>query len=144
MANIPLSNRRLEALMRVRAESAVWEAGEWLTAAQIAGLTGSSTANPDAQTDGWKRGDLIFAIRRQNQDYFPLYGLDPERNYHPTLALREVIQVFDGKKDAWGMAFWFAAVNSFLGGRRPQDILSLEPEQVIAAALDEMKEISHG
>jgi len=47
-------------------------------------------------------------------------------------------------RDAWGIAFWFAALNSFLDDRRPQDILATEPELVIAAAKDEMAELQHG
>jgi len=34
-----------------------------------------------------------------------------------------VLSVFRGRKDEWGLAYWFASVNSFLGGKRPQDLL---------------------
>jgi hypothetical protein len=42
------------------------------------------------------------------------------------------------------MAYWFLSVNSFLGGKRPQDLIASAPERVIAAAIDEVQEIAHG
>ena len=59
-------------------------------------------------------------------------------------ALARIIEVFAGRKDGWGMAYWFLSDNSFLGGRRPQDLLACAPEQVIEAARDEVREIAHG
>jgi hypothetical protein len=43
----------------------------------------------------------------------------------------------------WGLAFWFAGVNSFLGDERSQDLLEVSPERVVAAARDEMAEVQH-
>jgi hypothetical protein len=42
------------------------------------------------------------------------------------------------------MAYWFGSDNSFLRGKRPQDLLQSAPKRVIAAALDEIEEVSHG
>lgn len=55
-----------------------------------------------------------------------------------------MIQAFDSKKDGWGLAYWFRSDNSFLGGKRPQDLLASDPERVIAAAEDEVQEVAHG
>jgi hypothetical protein len=38
------------------------------------------------------------------------------------------------QKEWLGMAFWFSAVNSYLGGKRQQDMLDTEQALVIAAA----------
>ena len=56
----------------------------------------------------------------------------------------KVIEAFAGHKDGWGMAYWFRSDNSFLGGKRPQDLLATAPERVIDAALDEVQEVAHG
>ncbi len=77
-------------------------------------------------------------------DYFPDYGLDPDANYKPVKALADVIRVLKDGKDGWGMAFWFAAVNSYLGGKAPKDLLATAPDKVIAAAHEEMSETAHG
>ena len=133
-----------EARMTAQARKAVLEGAEWLTAAQIAQLAGFSVSNPSAQPNKWKKDGLIFAIRHRSTDYFPAYGLDPAANYRPVKALAKVLHAFGNTKDAWGLAYWFASVNSFLGGKRPQDLLANAPDRVIEAAHDEMTEIAHG
>jgi len=140
----PPSPRLLkETVMLVQARKAVLESGDWLTAAQVANLAGLSTRNPSAQPNKWKKQGMIFAIHHNGVDYFPGYGLDPEANFRPLKALARVIAAFAGHKDGWGMAYWFRADNSFLGGQRPQDLLATDPERVIAAAQDEVQEIAH-
>lgn len=58
--------------------------------------------------------------------------------------MAEILKIFGDAKDGWGLAFWFAGLNSFLDDERPQDVLATDPEQVIAAAKDEMAELAHG
>jgi hypothetical protein len=58
--------------------------------------------------------------------------------------MAEILKIFGEAKDGWGLAFWFAALNSFLDDERPQAVLSTNPESVIAAARDEMAELKHG
>lgn len=140
----PPQHMMIEARMTAQARKAVLEGTEWLTAAQIADLAGFSASNPSAQPNKWKKDGLIFAVRHQGSDYFPGYALDPTANYRPVKALAQVLKSFGDTKDAWGLAYWFASVNSFLGGQRPQDLLALQADRVIAAAQDEMTEIAHG
>ncbi|MDO4231551.1 MAG: hypothetical protein Q4D19_05410 [Lautropia sp.] len=141
----PASPRLLkEAAMLVRARKAVLESGDWLTAAELAQLAGLSSRNPSAQPNKWKKGGQIFAIPHGGVDYFPGYGLDPHNDFRPLKALGQIIDVFDGHKDGWGMAYWFRSANSFLNGKRPQDLLASSPDQVIEAAHDEIQEVAHG
>jgi hypothetical protein len=141
----PPSPRLLkEAAMLVRARKAVLESGDWLTAADIAQLAGLSTRNPSAQPNKWKKQGQIFAIRHGGVDYFPGYGLDRNAGFRPLKALARIIEIFGERKDGWGTAYWFRSDNSFLGGKRPQDLLASAPLRVIEAALDEVQEIAHG
>ena len=133
----------IEARMAAQARTAVLTSGEWLTAAQVADLAGFSTTNPSAQPNRWKKDGQIFAIRHQGNDYFPAWALDARANYRPSKHLAAVLRAIGDRKDGWGLAYWFAAVNSMLGGKRPQDLLAVEPQRVLAAALDEMAEITH-
>ncbi|CAI0723602.1 hypothetical protein [Serratia fonticola] len=133
-----------EAAMVARSRKAVLESADWLTAAQVAELAGLSASNPSTQPNKWKRQKQIFAITHNGVDYFPGYGLDPDTGYRPRKGLKPVLDVFGEHKDGWGLAYWFLSANSFLGGKRPQDVLASEPERVIAAAEDEIKEINHG
>jgi len=141
----PASPRLLkEAAMLVQARKAVLESGDWLTAVEVAQLAGLSPRNPSAQPNKWKKQGLIFAISHNGVDYFPGYGLDRESGFRPLKAMAKVIEAFVGHKDGWGKAYWFRSDNSFLGGKRPQDLLATAPEQVIEAALDEVQEVAHG
>lgn len=140
----PPQHMLIEARMTAQARKQVLDNGDWLTAAQVADVAGFSTSNPSAQPNKWKKAGLIFAIRHRGIDYFPGYGLDPAAGYRPVRALAKILKAFDGRKDDWGLAYWFASLNSFLGGRRPQDLLSTDPDQVVAAAEDELAGVAHG
>lgn len=132
-----------EAVMLSRSRKAVLEGADWLTAAKVAELAGLSASNPSTQPNKWKRQGQIFAIHHNGVDYFPGYGLDPETGWRPRKALKPVLEVFGDRKDSWGLAYWFLSANSFLGGRRPQDVLAAAPQQVVAAARDEVEDVAH-
>ncbi|WP_369327071.1 hypothetical protein AB6N01_08090 [Alcaligenes nematophilus] len=141
----PPSPRLLkEAAMLVQARKAVLESGDWLSAADVAQLAGLSTRNPSAQPNKWKKQGQIFAINHGGVDYFPGYGLDPSTSFRPAKPLSQIVEVLAPHKDSWGMAYWFMSGNSFLGGKRPQDLLISAPEHVLAAAQDEVQAVSHG
>lgn len=140
----PAQHKLVEARMTAESRKAVLESGDWLTAAQIAEMAGFSTTNPSAQPNKWKRDGQIFAVRHRGVDYFPGYALDPSTDYRPAKGLARVLAAFRGRKDDWGLAYWFASVNSFLGGKRPQDLLIDQPARVVAAAEDEVAGVLHG
>lgn len=132
-----------EARMMLRAKEAVLSGADWLTAAQVASIAGLSEKNPSEQLHKWKRDGAIFAIRRNGLDYFPGYALDAANEYRPHRALKQVLAQFGDAKDGWGLAYWFQSVNSFLGGQRPMDMLTKNPDAVLAAAADQAMGIVH-
>jgi len=140
----PSPNLIREAAMAGRIRKAVLQGADWLTAQQVAQLAGLSASNPSTQPNKWKRQRQIFAIHHNGVDYFPGYALDPATGYRPRKSLKPILDVFGDEKDGWGIAGWFLALNSFLGGRKPQDLLASEPQTVLDAALDEMQDIAHG
>jgi len=133
-----------EARMIASARQAVTESTQWFTAEQLSTLAGFSSSNPSAQPNKWKAKGMIFAINNKGADYFPAYALDASNNYRPLKILTNILAVFSGKKDGWGVACWFASANGYLGGKRPQDVLDSNPEIVLAAAKDEVTGITHG
>lgn len=142
---VPLPyHRLLEARMVAEARKAVLESGDWLTAAEVAKAAGFSASNPSVQPNKWKKQGQVFALRHRGVDYFPGYALDPSTDFRPVKGLAKVLDVFRESKDDWGLAYWFASINSFLGGKRPQDLLIGEPESVVAAAEDEVAGALHG
>lgn len=134
----------LQAKMKAASRKAVLDSGDLLTAIQIAEFGRLSASNPSTRPNKWKRARKIFAINHQGVDYFPAYGLDPENDYRPVKAMAEVLEVFGETKGSWGLAYWFTSVNSFLGGKRPQDVLPIDPKRVIEAAKDEVQGALHG
>jgi len=141
---LPSKEMLKEAAMLARAKKAVLEGSEWLTASELAELAELSSRNPSAQPNKWKKSGKIFAVHHAGIDYFPGYALDPATGYRPIKALAKILETFSGHKDSWGIGIWFASQNSFLGGKRPLDLLISETERVLAAAIDEVQEIAHG
>ncbi|MFC5696194.1 hypothetical protein ACFPU0_11570 [Pseudomonas sp. GCM10022186] len=133
-----------EAQMLAMAKKAILESGDWLSARDIATLAGLTSENPSSRPNRWKREGRIFAIRHNGYDYFPIYALSKASGFRPLPAMAEVLKVFAGLKDGWGLAYWFASVNSFLSGNRPQDLLITDADRVVAAAADEVAGIVHG
>ncbi|MGY3585699.1 hypothetical protein ACVIGB_005246 [Bradyrhizobium sp. USDA 4341] len=113
--------------MTAEAHKDVLESGDWLTSAQVTKMTGFSTSNPSGRPNKWKKAGQIFAVRSRGVDYFPGYALDASTDHRPAKGLAGVLDVFRGRKDNWGLAYWFASVNGFLGGKRPQDLLIDQP-----------------
>lgn len=143
MAERKSVRREVEIVAKARAD--VMESTVWLSGAQVAKLASMSTTNSHSQPCRWAQEGKIFAIKPAGGvELFPAYGLDPSIGYRPLKELTEIIRILGEKKDAWGLAYWFASLNSYLGGRRPQDVLAQEPRCVIAAAADEAAVIVHG
>lgn len=138
----PSKAAREQARMLIEAKTAILNSGDFLPATEVARLAGFSASNLSVQPNKWKRNREIFAIQHGREDYLPVYALAPD--HRPRKEMAEILKVFGDAKDGWGLAFWFAGLNSFLDDERPQDVLATDPERVIAAAKDEMAEIGHG
>jgi hypothetical protein len=133
-----------QARMLIDAKSTILKSGDFIPAGEVSKLAGYSQTNPSVQPNKWKRNRAIFAIELKGDDFFPLYALDPNDNYRPRKEVAEILSIFGDSKDGWGLAFWFAGLNSFLDDERPQDLLAFAPEQVLAAARDEIAGVLHG
>jgi hypothetical protein len=134
----------IEAEMKSAAMTKILESPDYVTAADIARLGHFSAKNPSSQPNRWKRMAQIFAIHHRGSDYYPLYALDSADGYRPRPIVGDVLRLFAGSKDSWGLAFWFGSVNSYLNGRRPQDVLSSDPEGLLYAARAEAEGLQHG
>jgi len=132
-----------EARMIAKARQVALNSAQWLTAEQVSVLAGFSSINPSAQPNKWKSKGMIFAIHHRGTDYFPAYGLTPDTR-RPIKVLSEILTLFRDTKDSWGLAYWFASSNGYLGGRKPMDLLHSLPKEVISAAKDELMGVTHG
>lgn len=92
----------------------------------------------------WEEDLRIFSIDHDDLRFFPVYAFPSQGGVRPIPGLGEVLSILLSMKDGWGMSFWFISPNGFLGGKRPQDLLSTEPAHVISAAQDEAGGVTHG
>jgi len=92
----------------------------------------------------WETDHRIFSIEQDGCEYFPTYAFRSLGGASPIAGLTDVLAILCPMKSSWGMSFWFISPNGLLGGKRPQDVLTNEPNLVISAALDEACGVMHG
>lgn len=144
-SNIPAPRYSMrEAKMIAKAQEKVISSTEWVTASDIAQLAQFRSTNTSSNASKWKAAHKIFSVNYQSEELYPIYALVKSNGFRPAEGLKPIIKIFEGRKDSWGLAYWFAGANGFLGGRRPQDLLQEEPELVLKAAEDELKGFTHG
>lgn len=132
-----------ERKMAVSAMRKLLVSTSWITTQDLKTLQNSALGHSNDPND-WERLGLIFSIEMYGVKLFPFYALNPDLGYFPVKILMEILGVFSDQKSSNGIAFWFAAVCGFLGGKRPQDLLRSHPELVLAAAKDAVLGITHG
>ncbi|GAB3200614.1 hypothetical protein GCM10027062_20610 [Nocardioides hungaricus] len=111
-----------------------------LTSAGVAEVAGSTSTNTSATASRWLRDGSVFAVTVDSGRLFPAFQFDLERG-RPRPVVRDVLAQLSPDNSAWGIALWFASVNSRLGGRRPVDLLVEDPGRVVAAAAAERADL---
>jgi hypothetical protein len=134
--------RELE--MAVRAQSAALSSCTWFTVSELSLLHACELESMANLLSAWKCEGMLFSIVHHSIEYYPCYAFDERNGYMPTEELIFVLREFDGRRNGWSLAYWFASVNGYLGGQRPQDLLKIAPEKVSAAARDDLIGIQHG
>lgn len=89
-------------------------------------------SNPAAALGKYKRQHRAFAVRSSKQDLYPVFQFDP--NAEPLAVMRKIIEAVPTASQGWPLLSWFEARNRLLGGEKPSDLLSTEPERVLKAA----------
>ncbi len=117
---------------------------EWLPAQEVSRRGGASVGvkNPSGLANRWKRAGKIFAITSKGKDLYPAYALDI--GGQPLPLMKKIIELFGETKTPWSLAVWFGTLNSWLGNKKPKDLLSSAPEQVLEAALSAKQGPVHG
>jgi hypothetical protein len=69
---------------------------------------------------------------------------DRSRGPQVSVAIPNVLEIFGDRLSDWAIAAWFIAGNGYLDGESPKNLVEKNPNRVIAAAQDEMNEVSHG
>lgn len=133
-----------ELAMIVRAQAAVFSSCRWLTASELSLLHACELESMANLLSAWESEMMLFSVQYQSIGYYPCYAFDEGNGYVPAKELKSVLQEFKGSRSGWHLAYWFASVNGYLGGQRPQDLLKIVPDKVLAAAKDDIVGIRHG
>jgi hypothetical protein len=121
------------AKLQARALERIYSGTPWLTAEQVGTLGKHGTANPAAAAHRWKANGQLFAIRRDGRDMYPRYALGDD--FTPLPVVKRVLKTL-ADYDSLRVAGWFESTSSFLGGKRPRELLASKPEHVVQAAQD--------
>lgn len=138
--------RRLDLVqerLQQRMVYAVLSGTPWLSSAEVGALGqgGVAPANPHARASRLVREGRVFAIERAGRSEFPRYAFDALGNPYP--AVRDVLQVFAGWP-ALRVASWFESASAALDGKRPRELLELDPQAVVRAAREHAEGPVHG
>jgi hypothetical protein len=96
----------------------------------------------DCSAVNWERLQRerkIFTVTHRGATYVPSFQLDEKGKPRPAVA--RVIQILGKGTSDWGLALWFTAASGRLDGKRPVDLLSSHPEEVVQAAEQEAAEL---
>ncbi len=124
-----------------RAIDAVLQGTEWNSAAEIGRRLHAQAVNPHAAVSRWQQSGRIFGIDHRGRKIYPAYIFDAA--WQPLPAVKKVLEVL-GDHSVFRVAAWFESTNSFLGGRRPREVIASDPEAVVAAAEDHKVGSVHG
>jgi hypothetical protein len=108
----------VKAKMQDRARSQVLRDDYWLSAGMVPEWIGMAEQDLGAELEHWERAGRIYSVCNGGQRLYPAYAFDKKSPDHLNPAIADVISIFAGYKDAWGVAFWMASMNSHLGGSK--------------------------
>lgn len=133
-----------EQKMLKQAKKSILDSGDFLPQDQIAQRFGLSPIVLVSALIEWEAGGHIFSIEHAGYSLFPMYAFRDSIGRGPVPDIKAILDVLRTKKDGWGIAFWFASSNGYIGGCRPQDALLFEAGKLLLAATDEVSGITHG
>ena len=127
------------------ARRTVLASGEFRTTSDLAKLLQIDRHKLDHQLNVWKDRNEIFSIECGSEgELFPKFAFDRNRDLQVFDAIPQILEIFGNKLSPLVIASWFIADCSYLDDQAPKDVLQADPDWVIAAARDEMDEVSHG
>lgn len=104
-----------------------------LSSGDVADLSMSTARNAAATAARWRAADRIFGVTSGGRAAaFPGFQFDSGGQPIPVIA--DVLTVLADRLDPWALALWFTGDNSRLGGLRPVDALTSDPDAVVDAA----------
>jgi hypothetical protein len=102
-----------------------------LTAADVSAAAGSRSKNTSALAGRWLRDGDVIAVTHDGTRYFPAFQFGEDGR--PLPVMKAILPHLSDLGD-WQRAIWFVTGSRLLGDRRPVDLLTERPDEVVAAA----------
>lgn len=124
-------NDSLEDQLKQRAMDRVMKGTTWLTADDVSSGMGSEGLKTGLTVDDLLAESSVFAIEGAPGLLFPAYAFDTHGQ--PLPAMKKILEALNDCS-AVSIACWFESTSSQLGGKRPRELLQLDPAAVVIAA----------
>ncbi len=102
------------------------------SSADVAEMAGSRAKNRAALANRWESEGRVISVDYSAEKRYPSFQFGTDGK--PLGVVEEVARVLGQSLQGWELAMWFVTANGWLGGRRPVDMLTLGPEEVVEAA----------
>ncbi|MGH2445015.1 MAG: hypothetical protein ACRDGD_03130 [Candidatus Limnocylindria bacterium] len=127
VSEVALTQLRWNAVAR---DEALREFGAF-TSAQLAELRRAQTTNPHATTSRWLSAGRLFALDAPSGRLFPAFQF---ADGQPRPVIAAVLKQLGSRLGDWELLLWFTGSSGYLDGRRPVDLLDVDPDGVVDAA----------
>jgi hypothetical protein len=120
-----------------RARAAIRAGTEWRTAAELqkalSGIDAAWISSLPERLEAWTSRGEVFRVEIDGLQCYPAYIFNAY--WQPLPAVRDVISLLSGE-DPMRLAAWFESSSSFLGGKKPREVVAENGAVVVAAARD--------
>lgn len=137
---LPTPAAVLQARRNAEARNALLEEFGALRSQEIADLAESRATNRAAIANRWRTENRVVAVPWRDELLYPGFQFTSEGRPHPAIKGALELLRSDPHTSDWQAALWFATPTSWLGGRRPVDVLDNDPDAVVEAARREVND----
>ena len=127
--------------MLIRAKAELLASGHFLTSDDLALRLNMDANGLRAWLVQAETQLRIFSVEHEGHVFYPDYAFLTGGNGNLILGLQDILTVLHTERNGWDMAFWFRSPNTFLGGKRPEDLLDRNLENVVFAAQQEISSL---
>lgn len=129
-------SKQLAAEQRIGRDTSEWHdqfIAEYpsLTSGEVAQETRSSAKNTAAIASRWVAERKIFPVQFGRKVLYPKFQFV---DGSPSPAIARVIEQFPEHATGWDYAFFLTTPNTYIGGRKPIELLRTDPERLVSLA----------
>ncbi len=139
---VPTPAAVLQARRNAEARSALLNEFGALRSHEVADLAESRASNRAALANRWRAENRLVAVPVRDELLYPGFQFNAEGKPKPVIGATIDWLRSDPHITDWQIALWFATPTSWLGSRRPVDVLDEDPDAVIDAARREVSDLA--